>query len=334
MNVLVSDRRLELLVCWLSEDLNYRVRSIEAASSDASFRRYFRVRHEHGCQVVMDAPPERETTDSFVRNAALLGSAGVRVPKIFAQNAALGFLLLEDFGTCLYADGLNEASADALYLQAMDSLFRLQSEVDIAASPLPAYDEALLERELSIFRDWFLQETLALACPQPVWQTLQALLIDSALQQPRVCVHRDYHSRNLMILKDDQSPGVLDFQDAVIGPVTYDLVSLLKDCYVRWPQASVERWLRQYFGRLLDAGMVDDDFQRFNRWFDWMGLQRHLKAVGIFSRLHLRDGKAGYLQDIPRTLGYIADVCSAYPELQEFNAFLQQSVLPAYRTTP
>jgi len=334
MNVLVSDRRLELLVCWLSEDLNYRVLAIETASSDASFRRYFRVRHERGCQVVMDAPPDRESTESFVRNAALLRSAGIRVPEIFAQNAELGFLLLEDFGTRLYADGLNEASADALYLQAMDSLFRLQREVDIAASPLPAYDEALLARELSIFRDWFLQEKLALSCPLQVWQALEALLIDSALQQPRVCVHRDYHSRNLMILKDDQPPGVLDFQDAVIGPVTYDLVSLLKDCYVRWPQASVKHWLRQYFSRLLDAGMVDGDFERFNRWFDWMGLQRHLKAVGIFSRLQLRDGKSGYLQDIPRTLGYITDVCSAYPELQEFNAFLQQSVIPAYGTTP
>ncbi|MGZ8160625.1 MAG: aminoglycoside phosphotransferase family protein, partial [Methylobacter sp.] len=197
----------------------------------------------------------------------------------------------------------------------------------VQSTRLPGYDEALLHRELAIFDEWFLGQLLDIEIPAAVWSAVRTTLTASALEQPSTCVHRDYHSRNLMVL-DSDSPGVIDFQDAVIGPITYDLVSLLRDCYIAWPEQQVEQWRLNYFERLRQAGLIHCSEAQFKRWFDLMGLQRHLKAIGIFSRLHLRDGKPGYLNDIPRTLNYVAAVCAAYPELAEFNDFLHQQVLP------
>ncbi len=325
------DQRAQLLFRWLTDDLGLAVKTLEPASSDASFRRYFRIRLADGCKIVMDAPPPQENTEPFIRNAALFKQAGLHVPEIFQQNVSQGFLLLEDLGQTSYLSALKPETADSLYTAAVDGLFKLHSRIPVQGCALPSYDKALLSRELGIFYEWFLEKLLGIVIPVSLRQSLDECLIDSALQQPQVCVHRDYHSRNLMVLHDD-SPGVIDFQDAVIGPITYDLVSLLRDCYVRWPEASVQQWMTRYFQRLLSTNYMEADLAQFTRWFDWMGLQRHLKAVGIFARLHLRDNKSGYLADIPLTMGYITDICQSYPELHQMSDFLQRQVLPVYRS--
>lgn len=320
-----EDLRALSMLDWLENDLLLAIQACEPASSDASFRRYFRIKAPNGQFIVMDAPPPQENVEPFVRIADLLTRSQVNVPTIFQQNLNEGFLLLEDFGSQCFLDQLNENTAADLYQTAFDSLFKLQTNTP--RSGLPAYDEPLLRRELAIFDDWFLAQSLDIAMPEPLRNTVHDILIASALEQPATCVHRDFHSRNLMVL-DADSPGVIDFQDAVIGPVTYDLVSLLRDCYIAWPEQRVEQWMAQYYQRLRQAGLVDCDLNRFKRWFDLMGMQRHLKAIGIFSRLHIRDNKSGYLKDIPRTLNYVVDVCATYPELADFGRFLHEQVLP------
>jgi aminoglycoside/choline kinase family phosphotransferase len=320
-----EDLRALSMLDWLENDLLLAIQACEPASSDASFRRYFRIKAPNGQFIVMDAPPPQENVEPFVRIADLLTRSQVNVPTIFQQNLSEGFLLLEDFGSQCFLDQLNENTAADLYQTAFDSLFKLQTNTP--RSGLPAYDEPLLRRELAIFDDWFLAQSLDIAMPEPLRNTVHDILIASALEQPATCVHRDFHSRNLMVL-DADSPGVIDFQDAVIGPVTYDLVSLLRDCYIAWPEQRVEQWMAQYYQRLRQAGLVDCDLNRFKRWFDLMGMQRHLKAIGIFSRLHIRDNKSGYLKDIPRTLNYVVDVCATYPELADFGRFLHEQVLP------
>ena len=324
------DTRLQALSDWLHQDLKLDVREIHPASSDASFRRYFRAQVGGDCFIVMDAPPTHEDVLPFVKVSNLLRNAGVQTPKIHAQQLEKGFLLLCDFGNRPYLDSLNDATANQLYADALESLVRMKRGVDIQSCQLPPYDESRLRMEMDLFGEWFLtgllgrtsnlaeQSVLAKA-----WQTL----LDSALEQPIVCVHRDYHSRNLMIT-DADNPGVLDFQDAVIGPITYDLVSLLRDCYIAWPAARVDAWVRQYHQRLTDDGLAGGaNAEQFLRWFDLMGLQRHIKVLGIFSRLHLRDGKAGYLKDIPRTLNYVTGACERHPDLAEFLAFLQDGII-------
>ena len=323
-----DDLRTLSMLDWLENDLLLSIDSCVPASSDASFRRYFRIKGSGGQFIVMDAPPDKENLEPFIRVAKLLARAQVNVPAIFQQNRVDGFLLLEDFGSECFLDRLNAHNASDLYHSAFDTLFLLQTNTAIESSGLPDYNESLLQRELGIFEDWFLNAWLDRPIYAPLWESVRSLLVSSALEQPVACVHRDYHSRNLMVLTDD-SPGVIDFQDAVIGPVTYDLVSLLRDCYIAWPQQQVEQWMTQYYQRLLQAGRIDVDPTRFKRWFDLMGLQRHLKAVGIFARLHLRDGKSGYLNDIPRTLNYVMTIGATYPELTEFCDFLQHQVLPA-----
>jgi aminoglycoside/choline kinase family phosphotransferase len=312
---------------WLENDLLLSITECEPASSDASFRRYFRVLTSGGQFIVMDAPPSKENIEPFIRIAKLLTQSQVNVPTIFQQNLADGFLLLEDFGRQCFLDQLTADTANDLYQSAFDSLFRLQTRTPLQNLALPRYDEAFLNRELTIFDEWFLGRLLDVVIPVPVWTTACALLTASALEQPVTCVHRDYHSRNLMVL-DSDSPGVIDFQDAVIGPITYDLVSLLRDCYIAWPEHQVQQWCLDYYQRLQQAGLLACSPAQFKRWFDLMGLQRHLKAIGIFSRLHLRDGKSNYLGDIPRTLNYVITVCAAYPELAEFNEFLRELALP------
>jgi aminoglycoside/choline kinase family phosphotransferase len=324
---MLEDIRILTLLDWLEHDLLMTIASCEPASSDASFRRYFRVKTPEESFIVMDAPPERENVSSFIKVAHILKASEVHVPAIFAQNLKDGFLLLEDFGSRSFLDRLDADTADTLYQSAFDSLFKLQANTRVSDCDLPAYDEPFLRRELAIFDDWFLQQLLEIDMPRHIREPLYELLIGSALAQPRVCVHRDFHSRNLMVLEND-SPGVLDFQDAVVGPITYDLVSLLRDCYIAWPDAKIEQWATDYYHRLLRHNLLDCSTEQFKRWFDLMGMQRHLKAIGIFSRLKLRDDKHGYLKDIPRTLNYVAEQARVYPELAEFNQFLQNRVLP------
>ena len=288
---------------------------------DASFRRYFRIQQGDASYILMDAPPDKEDCRSFIHVSELLLGLGLHVPEILARNVEQGFLLLSDLGSRLYLDELNEKSVDRLYGDALGALAALQS-CDPDNSSLPLYTRELLLLEMSLFRDWLIGAHLNIRLDQAQQQDLKnscELLAENALQQAAVCVHRDFHSRNLMVSAYN-NPGILDYQDAVIGPVTYDLVSLLRDCYISWPRQRVEDWAMGYFELAQQTGILRQNQvneQQFLKWFDWMGVQRHLKAAGIFARLNHRDGKPGYLKDIPRTLGYVSDVCSRYSELSE-----------------
>lgn len=321
--------RLDELTHWLRVTLGRADFELAPASSDASFRRYFRVQHGAKTCIAMDAPPTHEDCRPFVAIAGNFLALGLHVPEVLAQDLERGFLLLSDLGSCCYLEALNAGSVDQLYGDALDALWRLQSQCDGRA--LPAYDEALLLREMGLFRDWFLERHLALHLDAEQVAMLDhtcKLLAAVALEQPQVCVHRDYHSRNLMVTGAN-NPGILDFQDAVRGPLTYDLVSLLRDCYIAWPRPQVEAWALAYHARLMRTQLLRDvDATPFLRWFDWMGLQRQMKAVGIFARLDIRDGKPGYLKDIPRTLGYMVGVSGRYAELAPLHTLLCEQVLP------
>ncbi len=326
-----ADTRAKAILDWLTHSLSLNIVKFEIASCDASFRRYFRVIHSQGQHIVMDAPPDKENIEPFIRVATLLKQAGLNVPQIYQQNLTQGFLLLEDFGSDCFLDQLNEENATALYCSAFSSLHQLHSDSSLSNSEFPSYNKALLSRELTIFYDWFLKQCLALSIPKNIQDNVNQILIASALEQPQTCVHRDFHCRNLMFLKEN-SPGIIDFQDTVIGPITYDLVSLLRDCYINWPEEKVLKWMTLYFHKITKSGLINTELETFTRWFDLMGLQRHLKAIGIFSRLNLRDGKPDYLADIPRTLNYVSHICSKYTELAEFNHYLIETILPAYNS--
>jgi aminoglycoside/choline kinase family phosphotransferase len=280
----------------------------------------------------MDAPPEKEPLRPFLRVARDFEVIGLNVPHIHAENLAEGFLLLGDLGSVPYLDRLNEATAASLYGDALKALVSIQAEAPTQG--LPPYDRALLMREMGLFRDWLIRQELGLtltAGEQTMLEETFTLLADQALAQPQVCVHRDYHSRNLMVTPEN-NPGILDFQDAVIGPVTYDLVSLLRDCYISWPEAQVRAWVGDYFELALASGVLRAEHQaRLMGWFDLQGVQRHLKASGIFARLNQRDGKPGYLADIPRTLGYITPLAEIYPALSGLGELLNSKVLPALK---
>lgn len=322
-----DDPRRHRLEAWLQGALGLRGFRLTPASADASFRRYFRLHLPGETRIVMDAPPEREDTGPFRRFSARLLAMGLHVPEVLAADAEAGFLLLTDLGDRPYLPALNDSTADALYGDALAALRRLQAG---DTADLPPYDRALLMQEMHLFRDWYLGTHLGLRLSDDEQALLDAAfeaLAASALEQPVVFVHRDYHSRNLMI--GEPNPGILDFQDAVAGPVTYDAVSLLRDCYIAWPRARVEAWLRQHHARARADGLLDGvDFATFLHWFERMGIQRHLKATGIFARLNHRDGKPGYLNDIPRTLGYVREAARRCPELGEFGAFIETRVIP------
>jgi len=324
-----TDPRIIAMQQWLTETLHLTIQQCEPASSDASFRRYFRVIHNQGQQkIVMDAPPDKEDIQPFIKVAQYFKRFAVHVPQIYQQNLEQGFLLLEDFGSSCFLDQLNTETVDQLYQSAFNTLYQLAT-MPLDTTLLPEYDDHLLQQEIDLFYDWFLGQSLQLTLSNTMVQTLNQLLIESALEQPRICVHRDFHCRNLMYLAD-QSPGVIDFQDAVMGPITYDLVSLLRDCYIAWPAKQVNQWLEQYFQHIKHLGLIDCSLATFTRWFDLMGLQRHLKAIGIFSRLNLRDHKPTYLNDIPLTLTYVNQVCQKYSELRTFNQYLNQQVFTHY----
>lgn len=331
MAILPSDDRSHQILSWLTKDLDLEITQFEPASSDASFRRYFRVTHNNCCFIVMDAPPAKEDTQPFINVAELFKQADANVPDIIAKNIQQGFLLLEDFGAINLLDRLNESSVDVLYSSALKALVNLQKNVNPENCFLPRYTPELLKKELNLFPDWFLQKQCHLSLTNNQLSLLnkaEQFLIDSACQQRQVCVHRDFHSRNLMHI-NDTNLGIIDFQDAVIGPITYDAVSLLRDCYVAWPEEKIEQLLNEYFLQLQEADLVQGSYNDFKRDFDLMGIQRHLKAIGIFSRLNIRDGKSSYLADIPRTLDYVINISKHYPELNEFHHFLRNTVLPA-----
>ncbi|MCP4472538.1 MAG: phosphotransferase [Gammaproteobacteria bacterium] len=312
-----------LLSQWL-EQLGYRDYRLTAASEDASFRSYLRLECGADSFVVMDAPPQQEPCDQFIAVANKLRGAGLNAPEIIASNLADGFLLLTDFGSDDYLSQLDSQTEGPLYTDALAALLKMQTGID--ARDLPDYDEALLQREMDLFHDWFLGKLLGVeldSSQQESWQDVKQALVENALTQPRVFVHRDYHSRNLMKFERD-NPGILDFQDAVHGPVTYDLASLLRDCYIAWPAARVDQLVLDYYQSALANGLVDVDAAQFRRWFDLMGAQRHLKAVGIFSRLKIRDGKSGYLEDIPRTLGYLRQVSADEAPMAGLSVLIEQ----------
>ena len=322
--------RLQQLNHWLSETIGSKDYQLEPASDDASFRRYFRLKHNDETFIVMDAPPEQENCHPFIDIAERLLAVNINVPRIIEKDLKQGFLLLGDLGESQYLNALTEENADGLYQAAIQELVLIQQQAD--TKNLPAYDENLLLQEMELFRDWLLKKHIGLGLTvetQAMLDEVFKLLASEALSQPRVFVHRDYHSRNLMLNgSGGENPGVLDFQDAVEGPVTYDLVSLLKDCYIKWPDQQVRDWANNFFAQI--AGEYPDiDATRFMRWFDLMGVQRHLKASGIFARLYHRDGKTGYLADIPRTLSYIVDLHDEYPELQGLIELIQGQVMTA-----
>jgi N-acetylmuramate 1-kinase len=328
------DTRLRDIEQWLAVDLSMGPIALAPASADASFRRYFRVNRGRETYIVMDAPPGKEDLQPFLKVAALLSRVGVHVPQVLGCDATRGFLLLSDLGSRQYLDSLKAGhEIDALYADALAALARMQLAGRDQVGILPDYDRELLVREMALAPEWFLSRHLGLALDADVRAMLDdlfALLVGSALAQPQSFVHRDYHSRNLMICAD-RNPGILDFQDAVRGAVTYDLVSLLKDCYIAWPEARVRAWALGYRGSLLRAGWaVAGDEAEFLRWFDLMGLQRHIKVLGIFSRLWYRDGKRGYLADLPLVLAYTRAAAERYAETAAFAHFLGERVQPAF----
>jgi aminoglycoside/choline kinase family phosphotransferase len=312
--LLNHDARLELLKDWLVQRLGAEY-SLAPASADASFRRYFRISAGDKSWIAMDAPPESEDCRPFVRVAGMLRDAGVHVPEVLAQDMDRGFLLLTDLGTRTYLDVLDETNADRLFSDAIDALIKWQT----ASRPdvLPAYDEALLARETGLFAEWYVRRHRGVELDTSLQQMLDdviARLIARALAQPRVYVHRDYMPRNLMI--SQPNPGVLDFQDAVYGPVTYDVVSLFRDAFISWEEEKVIDWVVHYWERARRAGIpVQPDFGEFYRDFEWMGLQRHLKVLGIFARINYRDGKPAYLKDTPRFIAYAEAVAGRYADL-------------------
>jgi N-acetylmuramate 1-kinase len=328
-----TDARLALIEEWLSRELHLPAERIEPASSDASFRRYFRAFRGAATYVVMDAPPGREDVRPYLKVARLLESLGVHVPHVHEADVARGLLLLEDLGTTLYLERLNAAAdPEPLYRDALAALAAIQVRGRAASAELPPYDAAALGGELALMPEWFLARHLGLALPAADARLLEesfAFLIREALAQPEVFVHRDYHSRNLMVLAE-RNPGIVDFQDALRGPAGYDLVSLLKDCYIAWPRERVVGWVRGFRALLAaQGGPAGGSEAEFLRWFDLIGVQRHLKVLGIFCRLWYRDGKPGYLHDLPRTLAYVRDTCARYGELAALGGFLERQVVAA-----
>jgi aminoglycoside/choline kinase family phosphotransferase len=326
------DDRLQALSQWLSSlpaELGLQPASLRPASDDASFRRYFRVDAAlpgAGSLIAMDAPPPQEDCRPFVHAASVMAQAGLSVPRVRAQDLARGFLLLDDFGATTYLQALDERTAPALYGEASAALVRLQK----ASRPgvFASYDRALLMRELDLYPQWYVARHRGVSLSADEQQTLRVAferLSDAALAQPQVIVHRDYHSRNLMLLPGEANPGVLDFQDAVIGAHTYDLVSLLRDAYKAWPEELVLDQCIRHWERARRAGLpVPDDFGEFYRQFEWMGMQRHLKVLGIFARLCHRDGKPRYLADMPLVLDYLLKAARRYRDLDALVRVLER----------
>ena len=324
----VPDPRADARLAWARAATGDAALALERASMDAGFRSYWRGATADGSRIVMDSPPDKEDVRPWLRMRALLEGGGVRVPRVLAEEVDRGFLLLEDLGRDTYLHAIDADNADALFDAAVDQLLRLQAIAPPA--DLPAYDEALLARELRLFDEWFLGRHLGVALDCEDLESIDLVyrrLIDAALAQPQVLVHRDFMPRNLMPAAD--GPAVLDFQDAVRGPIAYDALSLFKDAFLSWPEARVDGWVDRYHARAQAAGLPVPPLARFRRDADWIGVQRHLKVMGIFARLNHRDGKPKYLADAPRFLAYLDAVLPKYPELAPLSALLDRHVRPA-----
>ncbi len=319
------DNRQQQLETWLSTALKSAKFTLTTASADASFRRYFRVHVADKTLIAMDAPPTHESCAPFVQVAQLLAEAGLNAPKVLAQDLAQGFLLLSDLGDDTYLSKLNDKTAPELYKNATDALIKMQG-ISVTGV-LPNYDAAMLGREMQLFPDWYVTQHLKTTLTpeqQVVLNNTFKLLSESILAQGQVFVHRDYHSRNLMLTAEN-NPGILDFQDAVYGAISYDLVSLLKDAYIGWDEEQVIDWAVRYWQPAKKAGLpIPDDFSEFYRDFEWMGAQRHIKVLGIFARLSHRDGKHNYLNDMPIVMAYLRKVCERYVELRPMLRLLNQ----------
>jgi aminoglycoside/choline kinase family phosphotransferase len=340
--MLENDPRISLMRTWLTRDLGWRIGRLSVASADASFRRYFRISRgdvdpaawapKADTLIVMDAPPGKEDIAPYLKVTNLLETAGAHVPHVHASDARRGFVVMEDLGDTQYLSLLKTGrGVDKLYGEALATLANIQVRGLRAASMLEPYDRRELERELNLFPEWFLGRHLGLELTpeeRALITVTNEILINEAMIQPQVFVHKDFHSRNLMVLPRG-GPGVIDFQDALRGPIGYDLVSLLKDCYISWSRERVERWVKGYRRVLANLGAnVGDSEYTFLRWFDLVGVQRHLKVLGIFCRLWYRDGKPGYLADLPLTFEYVRDACRRYPELVEFERWLAWRIAP------
>ena len=313
-------------LAWTRATLRDNSLTLQSASSDASFRSYWRTHHDGQSWIVMDSPPAQEDPRPWLKIGQQLAAAGLHVPAVHAQDLEQGFLLIEDLGNRLYLRELDEHNADALYGDAMDALLRMQAKMD--HRDLPPFDRDVLVRGLEVMPEWFLGRHLGhtpTADERNVLEAAFALIIRNAQEQPRVFVHRDYHSRNLLVVERN-NPGVIDFQGALAGPITYDLASLLRDAYIVWPRERVEGWAESYRRRLRDAGVIDADVDatRFLRWFDLTGMHRHVRVLGQFYRLWYRDGKPGYLADVPRVYHYVVSVARSYPELADFVALIER----------
>ena len=319
-----ADARLPLLEEWLAHVLRGTPHRLEPASADASFRRYFRVFSGNRTLVAMDAPPEREDCRPFIKVAALLREAGLNAPEVVAEDLRLGFLLLSDLGSTTYLAALKSGDPDPLMRDAIGALVRWQ----LASRPdvLPPYDEALMRRELELYPEWYVGRHLGRALAAPQREVLEAAfrrILDTCLAQPAVYVHRDFMPRNLMVA--EPNPGILDFQDAVHGPISYDVASLLRDAFLSWDEERVIDWTVRYWESARKAGLpVRGDFGEFWREVEWMGLQRHLKVLGIFARINYRDGKPHYLADTPRFLGYVLGVARRYRELGPLASLIEE----------
>ena len=309
-------QRQKQLTEWLKSQFPDDIFELAPASADASFRRYFRTTFHDRSLVVMDAPPQHENCGPFLHIAKLFEEAGTHVPHVYAQDLEQGFLLLSDLGDTTYLQALNAGNARELYGAATDALIKIQ--LASRENELPPYDEALLLREMRLFPDWYIAKHLQVTLDEKQSAKLEEVfqrIIKNNLAQPRVYVHRDYHSRNLMVT--EPNPGILDFQDAVYGPITYDLASLFKDAYIRWEEQQIMDWLIRYWEKAREVGLpVHEDFGEFYRDYEWMGVQRHIKVLGIFARLCHRDGKEGYLKDMPLVMDYLRRACARYVDLK------------------
>ncbi|MEE4361939.1 MAG: phosphotransferase [Pseudomonadales bacterium] len=332
-----QDTRLEALRGWLSHALPAlgieSERTLHPLTADASQRRFYRMQTADGTLIAVDAPPATENNQQYLVIAAWLRRQGLRAPAVLAADPAQGHFLVEDLGDRTLARALEDADAattEALYSRVIDRLVRFQAAGRDHPLPGPDYDAERLHRETDLFRSWFVEGLLGLSMPEPLFRALDDLLTESALAQARTPVHLDWHCRNLMVCADDEI-GIVDFQDARIGPVSYDLVSLLRDCYLRWPEARITGWTDDYLARASAAGIPGTrDRASFLRGFDLCGVQRHLKVLGIFARLHLRDGRDHYLADLPRVLDHLATVLPRHPEIAAFRDWFDRILLPAH----
>ena len=318
----MNEKRLALLTEWAKKLYSSNI-EIEKASSDASFRSYYRIRSNNDTKIIMDAPPEKEPLSPFLDITKRLSKANINVPEIFELDEDLGFILMSDLGKTKYLDKLNDETVYCLYTDAMDTIHKMQTEVDV--SNLKNFDSKELTTEMDLFKDWFLKKHLNHNFDNEGLNNIQECfdsLVKIILEIPTTFVHRDFHSRNLMIT-DSNNPGVLDYQDALIGPITYDAVSLLKDCYVNWDKKLITEMLSTYYKKI-KADYNNIEFDEFSFWFDVVGLQRHFKAIGIFSRLNYRDNKITFMRDIPRTYKYVDEVINKYTELTSVKEMLNE----------